>query len=151
MTFHLVQTGTYPNDGTGDTLRVSFNKVNENFIDVYNNIGYLANVSNDINTVAHQNYTMIFDQSNAAFYKANSAEFFAVQVEATIGYAFLQSNTAYDKANGTVTNTASSFARANLIFDIANNLSQQINDSTQGLRNRTNSIYAFAKIGRAHV
>ena len=36
MTLQRVQTGTYPNDGTGDTIRLSFTKTNNNFTELYN-------------------------------------------------------------------------------------------------------------------
>lgn len=35
MAQQIVNIGTVPNDGTGDTLRVGMNKINENFAEIY--------------------------------------------------------------------------------------------------------------------
>ena len=37
MAQQLINTGTVANDGTGQTLRTAFDKVNSNFTDLYNN------------------------------------------------------------------------------------------------------------------
>ena len=36
MAKQIINTGVVPNDGTGDSLRDSFNKVNSNFTEIYN-------------------------------------------------------------------------------------------------------------------
>lgn len=36
MTQQIINIGSAPNDGTGDTLRVAFDKTNDNFNEVYN-------------------------------------------------------------------------------------------------------------------
>jgi hypothetical protein len=66
MTQRIINIGTAPNDGTGDTLRQSFANTNNNFTELYSN---LANVNAfDI---------VIYTNANAAFDKANSANVLA--------------------------------------------------------------------------
>lgn len=38
MSQQLISTGGSPNDGTGDSIRVSFTKTNENFTELYSRI-----------------------------------------------------------------------------------------------------------------
>lgn len=49
MTQQIINIGTSPNDGTGDTLLEAFDKVNQNFTDLYTN-SYATNVVNSFNT-----------------------------------------------------------------------------------------------------
>ena len=44
MAKQLIDIGTSPNDGTGDTLRDSFGKINDNFDEIYDAIGGAGNV-----------------------------------------------------------------------------------------------------------
>ena len=39
MTRQNISVGTSANDGTGDTLRSAGNKINENFVEIYNFLG----------------------------------------------------------------------------------------------------------------
>ena len=39
MSLSLIDTGTNQDDGTGDTLRGAFVKVNANFTEIYNELG----------------------------------------------------------------------------------------------------------------
>jgi len=39
MARQTINTGTIANDGTGDTLRIAGNKINENFVELYNLLG----------------------------------------------------------------------------------------------------------------
>ncbi len=114
----LINVGTSPNDGTGDTIRGAFINVNTNFSEVYNNIaGLAANVAAiDVN----QNNTIeiSFDTANAAFDKANAANVLAYDTgvsanlySAAIGAA----GNAY-----AVTVGASSNAYANYVSGAAN-------------------------------
>lgn len=144
MPLQRIQIGTFPNDGTGDTLRSSFTKVNDNFLEVYNELGARANISNTINVVANRSTNVIFRHANAAFDRANAAFFYATEVDDNLGYAYNNSNVAFNFANGTVANTTAAFRLANTSFAFANNLSIQLNDSIVGLRARTNLIYNFA-------
>ena len=164
MTLQRIQIGTYANDGTGDTLRASFTKVNDNFLEVYNTLGYQANTANIINAAAHVSTNVIFKHANAAFNQANAAYFYTTQVDDSMGYAHLKANLAFTAANGTVQNTTAAFGRVNSVYSYANTLSVQINASGIGLRARDNVIFDFAntvyhqlndstngQIGRAHV
>lgn len=144
MPLQKIQIGTYANDGTGDTLRVSFSKTNENFQEVYDNLGAQANNANAINVTANRSTNVIFRHANSAFDQANSAFFYATQVDDNMGYAHLKANLAFQAANGVVANTLSAFRHANASYAFANNLSIQINDSITGLRARTNLIFNYA-------
>lgn len=144
MTLKTIEIGTYANDGTGDTLRQSFIKINDNFGEVSNTLSDHANTSNVINIAAQRSTNVIFRHANAAFNQANAAYFYAVTVDDNMGYAFLKANLAFQAANGTVINTRAAFAHANAAFNFANNLSFQVNDNVSGLRARTNVIFNFA-------
>lgn len=144
MPLQRIQIGTFPNDGSGDTLRSSFTKVNDNFLEVYNELGARANISNTINVIANRSTDVIFRHANVAFDKANAAYSYTTEVDTSIGYAYNNSNVAFNFANGTVANTIAAFRLANASFNTANTLSIQLNDSVVGLRARTNLIYNFA-------
>lgn len=45
MSIQLIDIGTIANDGTGDNLRLAFNKANNNFVELYNLTGSLQAVS----------------------------------------------------------------------------------------------------------
>lgn len=47
--------GTNPNDGTGDTLRVAMDKINDNFIDLYGESSTENNLTFGINTISVDN------------------------------------------------------------------------------------------------
>lgn len=49
MTQQIINVGTNPNDGTGDTIRSAMDKVNENFSDLYTT-SYASNVVSSFNT-----------------------------------------------------------------------------------------------------
>lgn len=49
MTQQIINVGTLPNDGTGDTLLSAMNKINTNFTDLYST-SYSANVVNSFNS-----------------------------------------------------------------------------------------------------
>ena len=63
-----IGTGTVPNDNTGDTLRVAFNKTNNNFIDIYSNTVPVA-----ANSVAvYANNSLIVPNANINFNNSGS-------------------------------------------------------------------------------
>ena len=49
MAKQVINVGTLPNDGTGDTLLSAMNKINANFTDLYNT-SYSSNVVNSFNS-----------------------------------------------------------------------------------------------------
>ena len=74
-----IYTGAAPNDGTGDTLRNAFTKVNENFIENYASISSLTIGLNDINAsvtalgvATNTNITALGTTLNAQILSTNS-------------------------------------------------------------------------------
>jgi hypothetical protein len=70
-----ISVGNAPNDGTGDPLRVAFEKINNNFTDLYNNFGssglnFIGNVistsnsNDDINIVPNGSGKVKFGTNN---------------------------------------------------------------------------------------
>lgn len=57
MTQQIINTGALPNDGTGDTIRVAYTKINSNFTEVYAAIvnGSNASVGLDFGTFTGAN------------------------------------------------------------------------------------------------
>lgn len=54
MSQQIINIGTLPNDETGDTLRASYDKTNQNFTEVYSNTGwasYSDTIYTDVNTL----------------------------------------------------------------------------------------------------
>ncbi len=73
----IINVGTTPNDGTGDTIRGAFINVNTNFSEVYNHIANLtANVAS-IDVSQNATIEISFDTANAAFDQANAANVLA--------------------------------------------------------------------------
>jgi hypothetical protein len=58
MAKQLVNVGTSPNDGTGDTLRAAGQKINSMFNEVYNNLGDGSNIKIDIDTTSNIGYVL---------------------------------------------------------------------------------------------
>ena len=54
MAKQTINIGTNQDDGTGDLLRVAFNKVNENFTEIYNELGgsSLSSLSFNANVIS---------------------------------------------------------------------------------------------------
>lgn len=61
MAKQTIFTGTIPNDGTGDTLRQAFTKVNENFTEVYANV---ATITADILDITGRRLITTVDSAN---------------------------------------------------------------------------------------
>ena len=75
MTQSFVNLGGQPNDGTGDSIRDAFSKVNNNFVEVY---AGLANVQSFVNTatyVASQVATIQTFSTTIANFSATQALF----------------------------------------------------------------------------
>ena len=68
MAKQLIGIGTLENDGTGDTLRVAFDKVNDNFTEAYNfDINQLANVDTSANGGLANGKVLAYDSSSGKF------------------------------------------------------------------------------------
>ena len=52
MAYQALETGTAPNDGSGDTLRAGGTKINENFVEVYTALGSGTALSSGISASA---------------------------------------------------------------------------------------------------
>ena len=78
MAKQIINTGVVPNDGTGDSLRDSFNKVNSNFTEIYNYTnGFIDyNDTTGIVNLVADTWTTIPNNGQGAFsnatYKPNS-------------------------------------------------------------------------------
>lgn len=75
MARQFINIGTSANDGTGDTLRVAFDKINDNFIEVYDNIPTDVSELDDANNI-------IFDGNYSSLVGAPSANTIAQWNEA---------------------------------------------------------------------
>ena len=68
MAKQLIGIGTLENDGTGDTLRAAFDKVNDNFAEAYNfDINQLANVDTSANGGLADGKILAYDSSSGKF------------------------------------------------------------------------------------
>lgn len=111
MAQQTINVGTSANDGTGDTLRAAAQKVNSNFTEVYNTSQAAFNrantASDSVNNVIPQ-VQYAWNTANAAYNVANSAA--ATNIDT---WARDQSNVAFDKANVASTTANAAFAKAN--------------------------------------
>lgn len=81
MTIELINVGSLPNDGTGDPLRVAFEKINNNFLYV-NNSGSAATPDgsiqfryvNKLNSIAYHNQVYLAVGYPSRFYVSTDAE-----------------------------------------------------------------------------
>lgn len=134
MTREIINTGTLANDGTGDTLRVSFNKTNNNFSELYSSVhNVTSNLSNTIvaNEIFHggvdQKSGFAFDTANEAFAVANTLQSLA-QTSASLANSAAntanlgadRANIAYDTVNTFAVRINSSFEVANSGYDLTN-------------------------------
>ena len=68
MAKQVINIGTLANDGTGDTLRASFDKINDNFTEAYNlDINQLANVDTSANGGLANGKVLAYDSSSGKF------------------------------------------------------------------------------------
>ena len=58
MAQQTINIGTTPNDGTGDTIRNAFDKVNDNFDEVYSGLSFSSNNITVANTIIVGNSTV---------------------------------------------------------------------------------------------
>lgn len=136
-----INIGTTPNDGTGDTVRVSFRKTNNNFTELYD---HSANLSANVEALQSDLDSYVgdlvllggtaYDTANTAYDKANdlilisqTAIIIANAAGNTANNAGTTANAAYDAANTqlnmvilTSNKTNAAFTVANAAFDKAN-------------------------------
>jgi len=68
MAKQIINIGALANDGTGDTLRASFDKINDNFTEAYNfDINQLANVDTSANGGLANGKVLAYDSSSGKF------------------------------------------------------------------------------------
>jgi phage-related tail fiber protein len=161
MTQNTVNTGIVSNDGTGDTLRTAFRKINEDFTEVFSNVANnTSNIANLVVTVdtatgellaltsisfdtanqafgfANAQYTAM----NAAFTMANTVNslFYGAVVNAAAAYDFANSQIIKVNANYTVTNAA--YTTGNAAFAWANS----VNVYTKTVFDRANALFDYA-------
>ena len=168
MAQEIINVGFVPDDGTGDVLRTSFEKVNNNFVEVYTTSdGITSNVTNlsaDLlvfEGLIYSELGVCFDTANAAYTFANnqydamnSAYTMANTVNSLFYGAVVNAAAAFDMANSTVvrtnavyTLTNSSYTVANASFNFANNLSTVVTGviaNTQGAFDKANLSFILA-------
>lgn len=158
MAQQIVNIGTVPNDGTGDTMRDSFSKVDNNFSEVYFSIANVtSNVSNLV-TLVNTTDGALLSLTSLSFNTANAAYQFANNQYTAMNAAFTMANTvnslfygaavdakaAYDFANSTVVKTNAVFFLTNSAYNFANstyNFANTVNNFTASVRTNTTSAY----------
>ena len=168
MAQEIINVGFVPDDGTGDVLRTSFEKVNNNFVEVYTTSdGITSNVTNlsaDLlvfEGLIYSELGVCFDTANAAYTFANNqydamnnAYTMANTVNSLFYGAVVNAAAAFNMANSTVvrtnavyTLTNSSYTVANASFNFANNLSTVVTGviaNTQGAFDKANLSFILA-------
>jgi hypothetical protein len=151
MSQNTVNTGTTANDGTGDTLRTAFTKVNDDiteiFFNVANNTSNIANLVVAVNNADGQLLalgSMAFDTANAAYafsnaqYTAMNAAFTMANTVNSLFYgAVVNSAAAFQMANSTVVKTNAVYSLTNASFNVANaafNLANTLDPTASGAR-----------------
>lgn len=128
-----INIGTSANDGTGDTIRVSFRKTNNNFTELYD---HAANLSANVESLQTdlENYVGDLVQLNGVAYDtANDAYELANDLILISQTAIIIANAASDRSND-------SYTLANAAYDYAN--SQYT--VTVLTRNKLNAAYTVA-------
>lgn len=173
MARQIINTGTIANDGTGDTLRISFSKTNNNFAELYSSVSNVTtnlDITISTNEIFHGQINLrtglAFDTANAAFAVANNLDLLAQtaanlaqSASKTANAAGIIANSAYDLSN-TLTikvNTAYSIANAaydqsNLVYTFANTRASIVNATAAFLIanlsfDKTNNAYLTANAG----
>lgn len=154
MAQQYINIGTNPNDGTGDVMRVSFTKVDNNFSELYstasNLTSNLANLSTALNTFEGQilqEVGLCYDTANGAYafanaqYTAMNAAFtMANLVNSLFNGAVANAAAAFDYANSTVVRTNAVYSLTNASFIVANSAYDRVNT----LSTKTNTVFGVA-------
>ena len=105
MARQTINIGSTANDGTGDPLRTAFNKVNENFIEVYDGINVFDQNLNTSNNVTFNEVSVNDDLTISGSIVSNSSFTVTSEIGATSSGVFL------DGANDAIL-----FATSNVII-----------------------------------
>jgi microcystin-dependent protein len=161
MTQETINVGTIANDGTGDVLRISFEKTNNNFSELYNTTSDIQANLNVFFTAVNTFEGAIYDQTSAAFGVANGAYSFANAQYTAMNAAFTMANTvntlftgavinakaAFDTANAVNTTFTSYYNATNTAINLILNLGDRanlINSLLSGASSNLQSAYDFA-------
>lgn len=167
MTKEVINTGTVANDGTGDTLRASFIKTNNNFTELYfhhaNNYANVFNLQNSVVSLSQTSNSTI-SLAQAAFNRANLSNdvVFVTASYDTANAGFGKANDAYNLANaayvyantiiGESTNLIPVFTVTNAAFNFANSVSTNTTAAFNFANGvSTNTSAGFAKANGAYV
>ena len=83
MARQTINIGSTANDGTGDPLRTAFNKVNENFIEVYDGINVFDQDLNTSNNVTFNEVSVNDDLTISGSIVSNSSFTVTSEIGAT--------------------------------------------------------------------
>ena len=84
MAYQAIGLGSSENDGSGDTLRVGGDKVNDNFVEIYTALGTGTALTSGI-TADADDVTLVGASANAVWDKSDNALEFADNAKATFG------------------------------------------------------------------
>jgi hypothetical protein len=115
MAKQTINVGTSPNDGTGDTIRASFVKTNENFTELYTSVSSLQSSDADLSAIASLSGTNGFlKKTSANTWALDSNTYLSTitsgQVVSALGYTPYDSSNpnGYTNNTGTVTSVEGS-------------------------------------------
>lgn len=129
MTQEVINIGTTSNDGTGDTIRVSFRKTNNNFSNLFSSAGNATANLVSLNTkVETYNGNMLL-LGSAAFTAANNGYNLANTANTVSVAASTRSNNAANTANGAAVNASAAYAYANSLVNLSANAHTKANAS----------------------
>ena len=97
MTQEIIDTGEFPNDGTGEPLRDAFNAVNNNFSEIYaaGPVGSNIVITGNTVTVTGVNNNVVLSANGIGNIQANSAIMPSINAVYDIGSAGSQFDTVY--------------------------------------------------------
>jgi len=115
MAKQTINVGTLPNDGTGDTIRASFVKTNENFTELYTSVASLQSSDADLSAIAALSGTSGFLKKTSANNWALDTNTYLTsitsgQITSALGYTPYNASNPnnYTDNTGTVTNVEGS-------------------------------------------
>lgn len=147
MTQEVINIGTIPDDGTGDVLRISFGKVNNNFVEVYSTSANITSNVSNLSTDLLVFEGLIYSEVGVCFDTANAAYTFANNQYAAMNSAYTMANTVNSLFYGAVVNAAAAFnmanstvVRTNAIYTLTNSAYTVANAAFGAANNVANSI-----------